>query len=418
MAFGARRPGSLSSRTVALGLLVVGGLAFGLLAAFLVPWQPVPGGAPDPVAARSVFTQAEINRAEDYADTVRLLSWSALAVSLLVACVLGFTARGAHLLGRRRLPWALTVVGLAAAVLAIGRVATLPFALFIRHQQLEHGITNQTLGPWAVDQLKSLGVGVVVTSLALLVLVGCARRWQTWWPMIAAGLSAALVVVGSFLYPLLIEPIFNNFEPMPDGSLRDQIFTLADTEGVRIDDVLIADASRRTTTLNAYVSGFGDTRRVVVYDNLVETLPEDQALSVVAHELAHARHDDVITGTGLGAAGAVFGVGLAALIVGSRGVRRRAGVAGMADPRVVAVVLALTALGSLAAAPVENGISRRVETRADVDALRATDDPQAFSDMQKRLALRSLADPTPPPFAHFWFGSHPTVLERVALAKN
>ena len=417
MAFGARRPGSLSSRTVAWGLVAVGGLSFGLLAAVLVPWQPVPGGAPDPVAARSVFTQAEISRAEDYAHTVRLLGWSSLVVSLLVACVLGFTAHGARLLGSRRLPWALTVIGLTAAVLTIGRLATLPFASLIRHQRLEEGLTNQTLGPWAVDQLKSLGVGVVLTSLALLVLVGCARKWKTWWPAIAAGLSAALVVVGSFLYPLLIEPIFNNFEPMPDGSLRDQIFALADTEGVRIDDVLVADASRRTTTLNAYVSGFGDTRRVVVYDNLVETLPEDQALSVVAHELAHARHDDVVVGTSLGAAGVVFGVGLAALIVASRGVRRRAGVGGLADPRVVALMLALTALGSLASAPIENAISRRVETRADVDALRATDDPQAFAEMQKRLALRSLADPTPPPISHFWFGSHPTVLERVAFAK-
>jgi STE24 endopeptidase len=418
MAFGARRPGSLSSRTVAWWLVGVGGVAFVALAAFLVPWQPVPGGAPDPVAARSVFTHAEIQRGEDYAHTARLIGWSSLAVSLLVSCVLGFTARGARLLGSRRMPWVLTVIGLSAAVLAIGRVATLPFALLSRHHQLEHGLTNQALGPWAVDQLKSLGVGVVVTSLALLVLVGCARRWKTWWPAVAAGLSAALVVIGSFLYPLLVEPVFNNFEPMAHGSLRDQIFELADSEGVHIDDVLVADASRRTTTLNAYVSGFGNTRRVVVYDNLVDTLPEDQALSVVAHELAHARHDDVLTGTALGASGAVFGVGLAALIVGSRGVRRRAGVAGMADPRVVALLLALTALGSLASAPMENAVSRRVETRADMDALRATDDPQAFSEMQRRLALRSLADPTPPPLTQFWFGSHPTVLERIALSRK
>jgi STE24 endopeptidase len=418
MAFGTRRPGSLSSRTVALWLVVLGGLTFVLLAAFLVPWQPVPGGAPDPVAAESVFSKAEIQRAEDYAHTARLISWSALGVSLLVSCVLGFTARGARLLGSCRLPWMLTVIGLTAAVLTIGRVATLPFALLNRHQQLEHGLTNQTLGPWLVDQLKSLGVGVVVTSLALLVLVGCARRWQTWWPAIAAGLSAVLVVVGSFLYPVLVEPVFNEFEPMPHGSLRDQIFELAATEGVTIDDVLVADASRRTTTLNAYVSGFGGSRRVVVYDNLVETLPEDQALSVVAHELAHARHDDVLAGTALGAAGAVFGVGLAALIVGSRGVRRRAGVAAMADPRVVALVLALTAVGSLASAPVENAISRRVEMRADVDALRATHEPGAFAEMQRRLALRSLTDPTPPALSHFWFGSHPSVLERIALSRE
>ncbi len=84
-----------------------------------------------------------------------------------------------------------------------------------------------------------------------------------------------------------------------------------------IDDVLVADASRRTTTLNAYVSGFGGTRRVVLYDNLVNDVPQDQALSVVAHELAHARYDDVLVGSLLGAAGAVFGVGLLGLLVGA-----------------------------------------------------------------------------------------------------
>ena len=84
----------------------------------------------------------------------------------------------------------------------------------------------------------------------------------------------------------MVEPLFNWFTPLADGPLRTQILELADEEGVEVDDVLVADASRRTTTLNAYVSGFGSTRRVVVYDNLVDDLPEDQALSVVAHELA------------------------------------------------------------------------------------------------------------------------------------
>ena len=158
-----------------------------------------------------------------------------------------------------------------------------------------------------------------------------------------------------------------------------------------VDDVLVADASRRTTTLNAYVSGFGSTRRVVVYDNLVEDLPEDQALSVVAHELAHARHDDVVTGSVLGAAGAVFGVGLLALVRRCRRPRRRR--RSMGDPAVVPLVLALLAVGTLLASPVENAISRQIETRADVDALRATRDPQAFVAMQRQLALRVAGRP-------------------------
>ena len=90
----------------------------------------------------------------------------------------------------------------------------------------------------------------------------------------------------------------------------------------------------------------------------------------------------------------------------------------MADPAVVPLVLALLAIGSLLASPAQNTISRQIETRADVDALRATQDPEAFAAMQRQLALRSLADPTPPAWSQFWFGSHPTALIRIAIARS
>ena len=88
----------------------------------------------------------------------------------------------------------------------------------------------------------------------------------------------------------------------------------------------------------------------------------------------------------------------------------------MSDPRAVALVLALLATGTLASSPVENGISRRIETRADVAALQVTLDPEAFIALQRALAVRSLADPSPPAWSQFWFGSHPTAAQRVAVA--
>jgi STE24 endopeptidase len=221
-------------------------------------------------------------------------------------------------------------------------------------------------------------------------------------------LLAGLVMLGSFVYPLLVEPLFNRFESLPDGALRQQVLRLADEEGVHVEDVLVADASRRTTTLNAYVSGFGSSRRVVVYDNLVNDEDDALVVSVVAHELAHARHDDVLTGSLLGAAGALLGVGLLGLLMGG----------GVADPRRVPRILALVAVAALLASPVQNAVSRRIETRADVDAVRATGDPAAFVELQKELARRSLSDPTPPRWSHFWFGSHPTTLQRIALAER
>ncbi len=396
-------------------MTVVGGIAFVVLAAVLVPWHPVPGGTPSPVPASSVLTAEEIRRAEDFSSLARVYGWTSLAVSLVVACLLGFTSWGRRIVARLPGWWWVRVVLAVAVVALIGRVATLPFAVLARRHVLDYGLSNQAWSGFARDVSISLAVSIVTSSVLIVILVGCARRWPRAWSAVAGGLLGVFVLVASFGYPVVVEPLFNNFTSLPDGDLRTRIFELADSEGVPIDDVLVADASRRTTTLNAYVSGYGSTRRVVLYDNLVDDVPEDQALSVVAHELAHAKHDDVLTGSLIGAAAAVFGVGLLALLVGAVGDRR--GVR-MRDPEVVPLVLALVAIGTLLSMPIENGISRQIETRADVDALETTHDAGAFQAVQRQLMVHSLADPTPPAWAQFWFGSHPIGLTRIAIARQ
>lgn len=404
------RRGALLMGLVAAVASLVGALVW-------VPWDWVPGGDLVPATPESLFSAAEIERAEEFASVRRALGWSSYGVSLLVSCVLGFTPMGARLLRRvgGRLRWWLAVPLGVLVVLLLGRMVTLPFALLLREQNLEYELTRQGLGGWAVDRVLSFGVSWTVTSLLLLALVGLARsggrRWYAW----AGGAAALLVVAGSFLYPVLVEPVFNRFAPLEDGPLRDRLLVLADRQGVEVSDVLVADASRRTTTLNAYVSGLGETRRVVLYDTLLEQAPVEEVEVIVAHELAHARHDDVLVGTLLGAGGAVLGVSLLALALGSPRVQRRAGLGGGGDPASVALVLALVAVGGLAASPVVNTVSRAIEMRADRESLVTTGEDQAFLAVHRRLAIRSVADPTPPRWSQFWFGSHPTVLERAGL---
>ncbi|HEU4812490.1 MAG TPA: M48 family metallopeptidase [Nocardioides sp.] len=406
------RPGDRRSSVVVLGVSAVVLVA---LAAWLVPWHPVPGGTPGPAAPGSVFTPEEIQRAEEFARTTRTWIWSSLAVSLVVACLFGFTRLGRRLVGRLPGPWFLRVVLAVAVLELLGRMLTLPFAVLLRREVLAHGLSTQSWWGFAYDQAVGELVTILTTAVPLLLVIACARRWRRAWPAVAGPMLAGLVLTGSFFHPLVVEPLFNSFTPLPHGELRTQILQLAEHEHVPVDEVLVADASRRTTTLNAYVSGFGSTRRVVLFDNVVDSLPREQTLTIVAHELSHARHGDVVTGTLLGAAGAGLGIGLLGLLVGAIGGRRRLA---MGDPAVVPLVLALIAVGALVASPVQGGMSRQIETRADVDALRATEDPDAFITMQRELALRSLADPTPPAWTQFWFGSHPTVLQRVALARD
>ncbi|GGR59429.1 STE24 endopeptidase [Nocardioides luteus] len=406
---------AVSVRRTAWVVLVLGAAAFVALAWALIPWHPYPGGPLDLPDEREVFTPDELERMLAYSGTARWISRTALVVSLLVSCLLGFTSLGRRMVARLPGPWLLRVVLAVALVTLVGWLATLPFGVAIHRLQMRYGLSRQPWGPWLGDSLLNQAVGVVTTSLALLALFACIRFGRRRWPAVAAGLVAALVVVGSFVYPVVIEPLFNDFEPLPRGQLRTEVMKIADREGVELDDVLVVDASRRTTALNAYVTGFGSTRRVVLYDNLVDSQRAAAAhgavLSVVAHELAHAKHDDVLVGTVIGAAGAVAAVGLLGVLSYRRQDR-------YATPEGIPMLLAVFALASVLAMPVQNGLSRQVETRADVDALHATEDLESFTRLQHDLGVRSLSDPSPQDWSQWWFGSHPTALQRIAIARR
>ncbi len=388
-------------------------LLLGLGMALLVPWDWVPGGSLRPVEASEVFTAAQLRRAESRADYVLPRSLLATALSLALVLVLAVGPVGRRL--RQRWPRRRWVLGVAAATLTyqvLRTALTTPLAWQIRERNLDDGLTTQSASGWWGDRLTSAAVSWVGLTIIVLLLVGCARRWPRRW-FVPAGLgAAALVVLGSFVTPLVVEPLFNRFTPMPAGPERTALVELARKEGVTVGDVLVADASRRTTTLNAYVSGFGGSKRLVVYDTLLEDAPPDEVEAVVAHEIAHASNHDVLVGTGLGALGALAAVCALALLADT--VQRRGGPGLGEAPAAFALVAALS-VGTLLASPLQNAASRAVEARADRESLAATGDVEAFDALQRRLAVRSVADPTPPRLVHLWWGSHPTVLQRLGL---
>jgi STE24 endopeptidase len=211
----------------------------------------------------------------------------------------------------------------------------------------------------------------------------------------------------SFAYPLLVEPRFNHFTSMPAGALRDDFMRLAAQDGVPVKDVLVADASKRTTAVNAYVSGFGSTRRLVVYDTLLKDTPPAQVRLVVAHELGHAAEDDVLHGTVIGVLGAAFAVTLLRLLLGAR----------MSDPRRTALLLALIVAGTTLAAPVQNLVSRKIEARADYHSLHLTNDPRDFVALQHDLAVTNISGLDPSRWRYWLFATHPTAPERIAMGR-
>ncbi|MGW3178076.1 M48 family metallopeptidase [Kitasatospora sp. NPDC001119] len=305
----------------------------------------------------------------------------------------------------------------AAALVLLGQALQLPFGAGARTVRARYGLVTQGWAGWALDAVRGLALTLVlVLPLALGLFALTAWSPQRWW-LPGAGAAALLTVALSFLHPLLIEPVFNRFSPMPPGELRTALLALAERDGVRVRDVLVADASRRTTALNAYVSGFGATRRIVAYDTLLTTAEPREVELVVAHELGHVKHRDVPVGTALGAVGAAVAVAVLGLLATWRPLLDAAGATDAADPRALPLLAALAALLGALSGPAQCAVSRRIEARADRHALELTGDVEQFVAMQRRLAVANVSDVDPPRVLELLFATHPSATSRIAAAR-
>ncbi|MEU3456473.1 M48 family metallopeptidase [Micromonospora sp. NPDC006766] len=404
-------------------VLTLAGLVVALVVvgALLIPWSRPPAPRADQLAALRALPVDQVARGRAFHAALRPGGYASLAVGLLIALALGLTPLGSRLVELAGRPfgghWVAQAVLGGLAVLLLVDLLTLPLAAW-RHTVLaRYGLSTQGWGGWAVDLVKSYAVTAVIGALVLLgfySVVRLAPRW--WWAFGAAG-AAGLVVLLSFVLPVLVEPVFNRFTPMEPGPLRTELMSMAARDGVPVRDVLVADASRRTRAVNAYVSGLGPTRRVVVYDTLLREATPEEVTSVVAHELGHAKDRDVWVGTLVGALGAAAAVAALYLIGSWPPLLRLAGVDSIAQPRAFPLLIALITVAGLVATPAQALMSRRVEARADAHALALTGDPATFEAMQRRLAGVNLADPDPPRWEYLWSASHPSTVERMAAAR-
>jgi STE24 endopeptidase len=209
---------------------------------------------------------------------------------------------------------------------------------------------------------------------------------------------------------VLLDPLFNSFTPLPPGQTRDDVFELAAAAGVKVGEVYSVDASRRTTAANAYVTGLGPTKRVVLFDTLLDRYSRDEIRLVVAHELAHVRHRDVQRGLAYTALVAPAGA-LAVQRLSWALAPSRRGSAGALPALVLAAGLVATPIGLLA-----SRLSRAIERRADALSLELTDAPEAFISFERRIALQNVADLDPPWLVRRLLATHPPTAERIGAA--
>ena len=396
--------------TAAVAMVLVAEVAVWLLRPRERPIEPAP------VSESEYFTPAQIDRGRAYGDGQLWLLLGAAGVqgAVLVAVALGRPAvvrRGLQRLEARPLIGA-AAVGAGLSV-ALGAVA-LPSRIAAHERAVDYGISTQSLGFWLADAGKSAAIAAGLAAAGAALLIALVRRFGSRWWLPGSVAVVAIAAVFVWLAPVVLAPLFNRFEPLPAGSrARSEVLALGSRAGVDIGEVYRVDASRRVRALNAYVDGLGPTKRVVLYDTLLERANRDELRSVVAHELGHVKHDDVLRG--LAFVGLVAPLGLLFVRELAGAVAWRTGADGRGPAALPAYALGL-ALASLLLGVVGNQLSRRIEASADTFALELTHDPRALIQVQRRLAIENVANPNPPAIVTTLTRTHPPTVDRIGAA--
>ena len=285
---------------------------------------------------------------------------------------------------------------------------------FIREQR--YGFSTQSLGGYISDRFIGLAISLVLVSVLLVLLYGAIRRApRTWW-LWGSGVSLAFLGVIAFISPVYLAPLFNRYEPLDEGPLKDRVLAMARANGVPADEVYQYDASKRTTKISANVSGFLGTTRISLNDNLLDRGTDEEIEAVVAHEIGHFA---------LHAAREFFVFFAIVLVVGFAFVRwgfDRAlarwgsgwGVRDVGDVAGLPLFLVLFSLYSTAITPITNGFIRSTEVEADIYGLNAAREPDGFSTIILKLGEYRKVDPGP--LEEWLFYDHPSAKNRILMA--
>src|SRR5215211_5613494 len=328
------------------------------------------GPAPLPVEARAYFSAGQLEKAEAFRSGQLWLYGARLAIeAALLVWIVRRPPERLRRAGRRR-PVLAGAATAAALSVAVG-LAPLPVRAVAQERARDVGLVTQGWAGWAGDVARSEAIAALMAAGGgALLIVGMRRFGRRWW-IAGAVVVVAFGVLMTYVSPVVLDPVFNDFKRLPAGATRSDVLDLARRAGVDVGEVYEVDASRRTSASNAYVNGLGHTKRVVLYDNLLLGFSPAEVRLVVAHELGHVRHRDVPHGLLYLLVVTPFAV-LAVARLGERMAPRESAGTPLALP---AVALAL-ALVAPAITVVSNQLSRAVERRADAFALQLTHEPQ------------------------------------------
>jgi STE24 endopeptidase len=348
-----------------------------------------------------------------------LILWNAVVGIAVVWASLhfGYAARlsgwATRVTGRRR--WLATLLW-ALLFLVATSLVTLPWTIytdFVREHQ--YGMSTQNFAQWAGDWAKNFAISTVIFALAITAIMAGVRASPRRWWLYATALTLVAAAFFALVAPVVLEPLFNTYTPMPASPLRAAILKIAQGNGVPVTNVYVVDASRQTTRISANVAGLGPTARVALNDNLLKTHDDAGTLAVMGHETGHYVLDhslSLLVGFGI-----VIVIGFAVVQAAIPVLIARYpgwGVAGITDPAAVAVAVIVLTLFFFIMTPVTNSLTRFHERQADIFGLNAARAPDGFARSALRLGQYRKLEPTP--FEEAVFFDHPSGYSRIHMA--
>jgi STE24 endopeptidase len=280
----------------------------------------------------------------------------------------------------------------------------------------QFGLSIQAAPGWAGDWVKNFLLALIVNVPLWTGFYVLVRLMPRRWPIPAGALLMGLGAVVILMTPVLITPLFYEVRPLAGPDLRERVLALADRAGMHVDDVYVLYASAKTTRVNAYFTGFGDARRIVLYDTLLTDYSPDQLDVVLAHEMGHWYYRHMLLGVlVVGVAGWIVLFGLKWLLDRTW---RPLGLSGPADVAGLPYIMATIAVVTILTLPVYNGLSRYGERQADHFSLVVSQKPEVFIGLFERFAKQNLSVVDVPTWEKLVFYTHPPIVERIDMAET
>ena len=371
---------------------------------------------PVPDVLQGLYDEARYRKQQDYAMTNRKFSLISDLVSTLVTLSIfafggfGLFDAAARTVSGHPVVQALVFWGI---FYLLSWVISIPFDLyrtFVIEQRF--GFNRTTPGLFAADAVKSLLMNMIIMGAVLALCAWIYTLAPRWFWLIAWGAVTLFSLFMQYFYSQLIVPLFNKQTPLPEGELRDAIEAFAARVDFRLDNIYVIDSSKRSSKSNAYFTGFGRKKRVVLYDTLMEQLSTEEIVGVLAHEIGHYKHRHIILSSLEGFATNLLMFWLFSLFIGSEELAAAAGCQAASFHVNLAVFSLIYTPLSLLLDIATNVISRRHERQADAFAA-AHGLGHAEASALKKMSAKSLANLTPHPLVVFTEYSHPTLAERV-----